>query len=657
MEEYISDMKKFYDERNFFRYINSLKEVKDKYCIIIATSNMAPNTRFTKEMADILQEGLETTKNIYRCVHNPYIFVCCRNGVFEKIETEKSSVLTVNVKVEKSSLNISSYGFGNENKDAVINIFGENRAVKTENGGLHIMILDPEGRRVIDSCKFSFGVDKVECTHIMDDFLNYQKQHPGVSLFFFSRPEMTKMGNGFSEGEKYIIENNINAVNLLQQSSETWPEKFVLFKDYDTVEQIKEVLQPRDSYYDYYGVRKFEDVESPDVNIYAGIRATSGQPEQYERAIYIIGGCIVYGFGASDNQTISSWLQHKLNIENHEKIAVFNYGFFFSGSGLSLKEESDILYSLPVKKGDIVIVLPAGNYLTGLPLCDLSQISKRPHDYGEIYIDVLSHYTGAGNRMVADGLYEYLRVNDYLSFEAKAKDVGRNNTNYLTQLTSMDNEYLVGYKSILQEFYNDMLKDKKTVGSVVMNCNPFTKGHRFLIEQALDRCDYLIIFVVQEDKSVFSFDDRFTMVERGVSDLNNVVVIPSGQFIISSKTFSEYFNKDRLQERSIDTSFDLTIFANEIAPCLNISIRFVGEEPFDNVTKQYNKTMKHILPRYGIDVIEIPRKYTDSGESVISASKVRELLKNEEYEKILEYVPDTTLQYLMSNNESEWKTI
>ena len=67
--------------------------------------------------------------------------------------------------------------------------------------------------------------------------------------------------------------------------------------------------------------------------------------------------------------------------------------------------------------------------------------------------------------------------------------------------------------------------------------------------------------------------------------------------------------------------------------------------------------MKHILPRYGIDVIEIPRKYTDSGESVISASKVRELLKNEEYEKILEYVPDTTLQYLMSNNESEWKTI
>ena len=37
------------------------------------------------------------------------------------------------------------------------------------------------------------------------------------------------------------------------------------------------------------------------------------------------------------------------------------------------------------------------------------------------------------------------------------------------------------------------------------------------------------------------------------------------------------------------------IFGKYICPSLGISIRFVGEEPLDNVTNQYNKAMKEIL--------------------------------------------------------------
>ncbi|EFA28598.1 ABC transporter, ATP-binding protein, partial [Haemophilus influenzae HK1212] len=38
-------------------------------------------------------------------------------------------------------------------------------------------------------------------------------------------------------------------------------------------------------------------------------------------------------------------------------------------------------------------------------------------------------------------------------------------------------------------------------GSIVMNANPFTLGHRYLIEQALQQCDHLHLFIVGEDAS------------------------------------------------------------------------------------------------------------------------------------------------------------
>jgi len=85
-----------------------------------------------------------------------------------------------------------------------------------------------------------------------------------------------------------------------------------------------------------------------------------------------------------------------------------------------------------------------------------------------------------------------------------------------------------------------------------MNCNPFTLRHRYLIEKALEQCGYLIIFVVQEDKSAFPFEDRLRLVREGTADLDHVAVIPSGKFVLSSLTFSEYFNKAEMQGRTVD---------------------------------------------------------------------------------------------------------
>jgi len=242
--------------------------------------------------------------------------------------------------------------------------------------------------------------------------------------------------------------------------------------------------------------------------------------------------------------------------------------------------------------------------------------------------------------MIADGIFEFLQKNDFFEKDLPS-DVGT--PVHMEQTGNEDeDEQLHEYKGKLKNFYTQKISPK--IGSIVMNCNPFTNGHRYLVKQALKQCDYLIVFVVEEDKSVFPFADRIELVRKSLADLKRVSVIPSGQFIISTRTFKEYFNKESLQEHRIDTSLDVTMFAKEIAPCLNISVRFAGEEPLDNVTRQYNENMARLLPQYGIKFTEIPRmKYKGTP---INASEVRRLAEARQFDKLKKLVPVPTLHYL-----------
>jgi len=114
--------------------------------------------------------------------------------------------------------------------------------------------------------------------------------------------------------------------------------------------------------------------------------------------------------------------------------------------------------------------------------------------------------------------------------------------------------------------------------------------------------------------------------------------------IISQQTFGTYFEKELNKEQQIDPTNDVEIFASSIAPGLGITIRFASEEPLDYITRQYNDTMARILPRYNIDFEVIPRKEFDG--KVISASRMRELLKYKKFDEIAEIVPKSTLNYL-----------
>lgn len=183
-------------------------------------------------------------------------------------------------------------------------------------------------------------------------------------------------------------------------------------------------------------------------------------------------------------------------------------------------------------------------------------------------------------------------------------------------------------------------------GSIVMNLNPLTLGHLYLIEEARRRVDELIIFIVEEDRSVFPFTDRLAMAKAATAHLDGVQVLPGGPYLISRATFPTYFLKRANEDLAAYTTMDAGIFGQYYAPALGITRRFVGEEPLDPVTAAYNEALRRELARHGIEFTVIPRRELDG--QVISASRVRRHLALGETEAALRLVPESTKSYLRS---------
>ena len=181
-----------------------------------------------------------------------------------------------------------------------------------------------------------------------------------------------------------------------------------------------------------------------------------------------------------------------------------------------------------------------------------------------------------------------------------------------------------------------------------MNCNPFTLGHKFLVEKGAAECDVFYLFVLSQDSSRFSAEDRMEMVRQGTAHLKNVVVLPTGPYLVSRATFPTYFLKNREGAESVHCALDVEIFCTYFAPRFGIRYRFVGTEPNSPTTAFYNETMKKALPPRGIELLEIPRKEKE-GEAV-SASRFRFLLDQGEREKAFSLVPESTKNYILEKN-------
>ncbi|MBQ3399210.1 MAG: [Synergistaceae bacterium] len=198
------------------------------------------------------------------------------------------------------------------------------------------------------------------------------------------------------------------------------------------------------------------------------------------------------------------------------------------------------------------------------------------------------------------------------------------------------------------DYLSDLAKSKregKNVAALVLNANPFTLGHQYLVEKASAENDILHVFIVSEDASLVPFDVRKRLVIAGTSHLHNLVYHDTGPYIISSATFPSYFQKDDEAVIESHANLDLEVFV-KIAGALGINARYVGEEPKSLVTGIYNRIMSEKLPEHGIRCVIVPRK-TEGGE-VISASNVRQAVKENRLEDIRGLVPESTYDFFAS---------
>jgi [citrate (pro-3S)-lyase] ligase len=205
----------------------------------------------------------------------------------------------------------------------------------------------------------------------------------------------------------------------------------------------------------------------------------------------------------------------------------------------------------------------------------------------------------------------------------------------------------------IKNYLKEIVKKNKPVngsgrsGAIIVNCNPFTLGHQYLIEYAASRCETLHVFILDEDKSIFPSAVRYRLVKEGIKHLDNVVLHSGKDYIISDATFPSYFIKEFEDVVDTHARLDIDLFENYIAPTLGIQKRFVGEEPYCKVTATYNLVMQELLPTKGIEVQVVPRLLNEG--QPISASRVRELIHKGRIYEVKKLVPNSTYQFLLSS--------
>lgn len=196
-----------------------------------------------------------------------------------------------------------------------------------------------------------------------------------------------------------------------------------------------------------------------------------------------------------------------------------------------------------------------------------------------------------------------------------------------------------------------------TSGIIVMNANPFTRGHQYLIEQAAQQVEHLFVIPVKEDKSLFPYIERNAMIEAAIKLIESkspslsgegrggasITLCEGSDYAISAATFPTYFLKRLDDAADTQMQLDLDIFKRHLAPALGATIRFVGSEPDDALTCHYNELMREMLP----EVREIERMQENS--EVVSASKVRKALENGDFQRAAALVPPTTIPYLLAH--------
>lgn len=478
---------------------------------------------------------------------------------------------------------------------------------------------------------------------LYDETLSYLKKN-NVKYYFFNSPILSKTKNP-DEYEKILISapESIDKKDRLNKVYSNTPEDYNFYLKCNN---------PKIIYNGKYNI--FADEYSDDCKVIDNKVVTEDQPKNFKNHIYMYGACTAANTKAIPKSRISSILQRLINKDFSNKYIVENCAV---NGGSDLCNDFERILDTPFQPGDIVIdMLSESNWhfkrvkRYGFVCDDLSPLFDRPHNLGYWCIDDNTHgLSTIARNVIANHIYDVIKTE--LNNAEPVEPLQAVKYRFENEIDNFVDDQ-PEFKKFLVNLKNVAAKNnvKGTVGSLNMNANPFTLGHRYLVEQALKEVDHLYLFVVEEDKSDFSFKDRYEMIKRGVADLKNVTVLTTGQWMCSSLTFPDYFDKENLQDKKLDPTMDIDLYGKYIAPAIGATKRFTGEEPFDLITRQHNNFMKQKLPFYKIQFYEFPRKTLENGEA-ISATKVRKALKEKDFETLRKYVPQTTFDYLKENYE------
>lgn len=533
-----------------------------------------------------------------------------------------------------------------------INVYGNNfETIKIDYDIKRIRQLVDNGEFVLDTSLNSlklkeivFGNNYISLTKLCENvdffyFVNKFSKTNDVTVFEF--PDNRDI-NTFTSKEKERIDKKVNYIFYLNEYGKNQEITNLLDNIYgkDFMNRFSGLNNISPGTIIQNGVCRLADSNNDFCKTINGKRVTTDKIKNYAFDINFLGPCMIYGVLVDDKHTIPSYLQRIIN-DNNKDYSVNNYGLrameFFEqvriADSISLKQNDKYIFIVSKSENEKLRNMGFYKTISLLPVFNDNDL----HDY---FIDSPAHCNNKANEKIANYIYKMIKK--------ELIDVCDNNKNLAVPIASSRKRNVFSNNKFLKE-YLEMLKSLNinTVnnGAILMNCNPFTYGHYNLINYARSQVETLIVIVVEEDKSEFSFEDRFKMVKDGCSLFNNVVVIPSGKIFGSSMIFPEYFNRSEQTKVSLDLSLDLEIFTKFIAPALNIKKRFVGEEKRDYITREYNNELKRALPLCGIELIELPRFKNKIGIE-ISAKEVRKAIQDGKSDLLLDLVPQSTLKLI-----------
>ena len=374
---------------------------------------------------------------------------------------------------------------------------------------------------------------------------------------------------------------------------------------------------------------RLKDTKSEYLNIVNGERVTVGQPEEADRTIWCFGPCFIIGGFVEDKNTIESLLQEKLNREGYS-CKVVNCGCYETPY-----QEMVHMTSTPMKPGDILVMHVDNRPFAGTESVDMMEILDRNNAPAEWMLDLPVHCNHKVNMLYADDLFRRMVQDGVLTAEVEKNE----------QRTMLSRSLAVNSLYLDLRYDGFTPKEGEIIGSIGMHGNPFTLGHRYLIETASKQVDHLFVLIIEDELSLFSYAERFAMSVEGTKDLKNVKIVAGGPFQATRNVFREYFLRIEPSSMRDSAMADTLIYAEIVAKRLGITRRFLGDEKHNPKMQYFNELMKETLPAYGIEVVEVPRAQT--GGRSISASLARKAAEEGDMETLLQNIPETTVPFML----------